>query len=1323
MTISGVITDNGHTFTKVGTNVLLLQSANTFTGPIAVEAGTLRAYVDGSFGNSANAITVASGATLDLYGKINVRPVQIGGLGFAGKGTLVNTRDIAATQNGTITLTANSLIAVDLSISSMTLQGAIGESGGAYGITKVGPGMLTLSGVNTYSGGITLSAGTLNINNASALGAAAGTFIIEGGTLNNTFTSDLVLGNNNPQAWNGDFTFTGTRNLNLGSGAVTPNANRIVTVTAGTLAVGGAIGGGAISLTKAGAGTLTLYGANTFSGGATISVGKLVGVSGGACESAVSVAAGTTLGVQVLSSDGHWDCNGLTLDSGSTTAEFKLYTAGSSTIYAPLKVKGNFVNNGTLNVTILGGGFATGVTYPLIQYTGNLTVGTLGTVTMPNGGTATLVNNTTDKRIDLNVTTGNQLVWGNTGTATWNINGVQNWNAGANKYLQASIPGNAVLFDDRPSGDGPYTVTVVASGVSPAFVTVNNAKNYTIAGGPLTVSTGLTKSGTGTLTLSGANSFFSALSVKAGTLAIATINNASANGPLGNSALAVALGDAGGASGTLDYTGASASSTKKFSMATGGSGVFQVDTAGTTLTLSGVIDGSGSLTKNGDGILALSGVNTFTGKTMVNAGTVSIVAETGLGGNPAAPTADQLTLNSGTVKATADFTMNPNRGVTLGAAGGTLDVSTSKTLSIPAILAGNGNLIKTSAGTLALSGINTFTGKTMVNGGTVSIGAESGLGGNPAVATADQLTLNGGTLKATADFSIDDVNRGVTLGSADATFEVVSGVSFTVANVIAGGSDCDLTKTATGILILSGVNTYAGATTISGGILQMGHASALGTTAGGTTVGNGGTLDLNGLAVGNEAVSISGVGMAGIGALANQSSSAASLSGPVTLAGAATIGCVNSYVPLTLSGTITGTAALNKTGLGLVVLSGNNAATLTGAGSTITVAGGTLKLGHANALGDISAGTTVEGSYTLDLNGFDVGAEPLTLAGTGLSTGGGGGTLVNSSATAARASGAITLSGNASVKTTSGDITLSGTVDDGVNTFTLKKNGDYTLTLAGANTYGGVTTISAGTLLATKAAALPGYNAASRVVVDSGATLAVMAGGVSEWASGEIDSLLGATTAAFASGAKFGIEVSTGNSFTYANNIGATQVGKGFVKSGAGTLTLSGANTYTGATAVNGGTLGGAGCSSSATTVNSGATIAPRSVGSVIGTFNTGALTMNAGSTLDWEFDASTADLVAAGTLSFATSDKAVTIKVKSDSEVSSGEVRTLFTFSGSDPNLAGLTFNVDEAPHVQSASARITDHNKVEVVLIPEPGLLALAGLLLVGLRAGFRF
>jgi autotransporter-associated beta strand protein len=168
------------------------------------------------------------------------------------------------------------------------------------------------------------------------------------------------------------------------------------------------------------------------------------------------------------------------------------------------------------------------------------------------------------------------------------------------------------------------------------------------------------------------------------------------------------------------------------------------------------------------------------------------------------------------------------------------------------------------------------------------------------------------------------------------------------------------------------------------------------------------------------------------------------------------------------------------------------------------------------------------------------------------------------------------VSGNARNLTFDGTgvVRVEGSIANMGNFATLTKSNSGTLVLSGSNSYAGTTTVSAGTLLATKAAALPGYNASSKVTVANGATLALRAGAASgEWISAEIDSLLGATTAAFASGSNLGIRVTTENTFSYASDVGTTQAAKGLVKTGAGTLTLSASNSYTGNTAVELGTL------------------------------------------------------------------------------------------------------------------------------------------------------
>ena len=122
----------------------------------------------------------------------------------------------------------------------------------------------------------------------------------------------------------------------------------------------------------------------------------------------------------------------------------------------------------------------------------------------------------------------------------------------------------------------------------------------------------------------------------------------------------------------------------------------------------------------------------------------------------------------------------------------------------------------------------------------LSIAAETGLGANPGSPTADQLTLNGGTLHTTATFSIDDTNRGITLGASGGTFSPNNGTTLTIAstNIITGSGA--LTMFGACGLTLNADNTYTGLTTVFAGTLTLNRAggtianTAAVTVAGGT---------------------------------------------------------------------------------------------------------------------------------------------------------------------------------------------------------------------------------------------------------------------------------------------------------------------------------------------------------------------------------------------------------------------------------------------------------------------------------------------------------
>ena len=214
---------------------------------------------------------------------LDLHAYSLGVGALSGAGTIDN-----LSGSGTYTLTVGNGNA------SGAFSGIIKSTSGTIALTKTGTGTLALAGSDTYTGGTTLSAGQLNLNSASAIGA--GTLTISGGTLGNSSGAAVTLSTNNAQAWNSDFAFAGPYDLNLGTGAVTMSSSRTVTVAANNLTVGGVISGSGYSLTKAGTGTLTLTGSDTYTGGTTLSAGQLNLNNAAALSTGALTISGGTLG-------------------------------------------------------------------------------------------------------------------------------------------------------------------------------------------------------------------------------------------------------------------------------------------------------------------------------------------------------------------------------------------------------------------------------------------------------------------------------------------------------------------------------------------------------------------------------------------------------------------------------------------------------------------------------------------------------------------------------------------------------------------------------------------------------------------------------------------------------------------------------------------------------------------------------------------------------------------------------------------------------------------------------------------------------------------
>ena len=1066
-TFSGALALGTGNLTKMGSGTVTLSNTTNSFGNTIISAGTLAVTTstgtlgttgsvtlnDGNSGASASALLIgASGITVD-------RNITVAN---QGSGTSTIGGSIASgtgTFSGAVALNRSAEFLTN-GTSNITFGGVISGEGA---ITKNGTGTLTLNGTNTFAGGLTagngtVTGGTVNINNASALGT--GTF-----TVGNTTTVDNTSGApvtiTNAQAWNGNLTFTGTNNLTMNTGAITLGANQLLTTTGGNLIVGSAIGG-AFSLTKVGAGTLTLNGADTFSGGFTSGNGT---VTGGTVNINNAAALGT--GTFMVN-------NTTTLDN----------TSGAPvTITNAQAWNADITFTGTNNLTMgntTAGNIALGISKNLIVSGGNLIVAGnitgLGTLTKVGAGALTLSGTNTYAGL----TAGNSTVAG----GTVNIN-----SAGA--LGTTFTVGNTTTIDNT-SGT---TKTVTATGA----VVVNNTANLTYAGtnnNNLTLSGGVTLGWTPTVT------------VTQGTLALSGIIAAGANG----------------------------------------------------------------ITKAGNGTLELSGVNLNTGVTTLGAigipsGTLRATTSAALGTGAAS-----LVLNSGNLQLANDTGLNFARNTTVG---GTTTITSDR------LTAGNG--VTHTLGTLS------------INGSILNVAAGGNVTGGTAGLTFGAVTLNAGsgaTFAPAANTSLTVSTVGTTV--TNSSFTVNGAGNMTISAAINAGTG-NIVKSGTGSLTLSAANTYSGGTTLNAGTLTLGNNGSLGT---GVLTAAGGNLDVTGVrAVTNALTFSSGASLKFLG------TSTLSLSGAVTLSGANTINVAASTMTLTnaIGG---GTASLTKTGAGTLSLAPTVGLSSTFTGGVI-VNGGTLNLnynGLAASTNLFSATNTLTlGGGNITATGKNNAASVQTFASTTINPGASAVTLTRGPATGTLAltAGAISrpagsgstlaagtvdfnLGAGTSVATSSSNATITGSGWITLNNrtdFAQVTTGNLAIFTATNNTFGAgivnnVTT--AFTLAGINQAADLKFNTAAALTNNLGGfTLTLNSGGILETATQAANAVaINNGTLKGASGADL---VIIQGAATNVLNIGAVIADNtsatGLTKSGLGTLTLSGVNTYTGVTTLNSGTL------------------------------------------------------------------------------------------------------------------------------------------------------
>ncbi|MFJ5299255.1 autotransporter-associated beta strand repeat-containing protein [Pseudomonas sp. NPDC088368] len=881
LTLNGIVSGAGRLI-KNGLANLTLGGNNSYLGPTALNAGGL--ILASNTALSSGPLNAAANTTLDASTSV----IAANDVTLAGNLNIGGTADLA-------------------------LGGIVS---GAGGLTKNGVAQLTLNGVNTYTGGTTLNSGALNLGNGAALGTGA-LNVAGASTLDNSSAISVGNGIN----LGADLTVLGSHNLTL-SGPINNGLNSIG------------------NLIKDGTSTLTLAGASGFTGNTQVTGGTL-NVTGSLDSSNVGVASGATLagtgtllgGVNVASG-GHLNAQSnqtltvgsLVLNSGSN---LDVGLAAPSTGGTRLiNVNGDLSLNGNLNVVDIGG-FGLGV-YRLIDYSGvfsgaGLTIGSIpGNVNASDLLVQTGVNGQVNLVVsgaggNLQFWDGSQVLPNGTvdgGAGTWDATNTH-W-TNANGTVNTGWGGGFAVFQGTAGTvtvNGTQNVTglqFLTDGY--ALVSGNNGQ-LNAASGTLAVrvdpnvtatlglgidgAATLNKLDAGTLVLNGANTYSGGTSLDGGTLVVGN------NGALGTGTLTAADGTSLGNNGNVTLGNDVVSN-----------GALSVD-ATNTFVLNGDISGTGSLIKNGAGSLLLNGNNAYQGGTTLNVGTL-VAGSDGALGIGALTVAGASTLsNIGGVNLANNVSLLAD-----------LMIAGTGNLTLSGTVDGAGKLIKNGTSDLSLGGNNTWTGGTDLNAGRLIVNNTQALGTGALTVGGVSTLINNASAPATA--LANNVNLGANLTVDGVNDLALSGVISGVGGLIKNGLN-DLT--------LSGTNTFTGPlSVVAGNVFTVGN-SALGNTSA-VNVAAGAGLNLG--------------GDASVGGLAG--------AGGVTIGNGATLTVGNNNLASTFDGSLAGTGQFTKSGLGTLTLTGINSLS----GDTL-VNGGTLNVTGSLASGNVQVnnGAALAGTGSL----------------------------------------------------------------------------------------------------------------------------------------------------------------------------------------------------------------------------------------------------------------------------------------------------------------------------------------------------------------------
>ena len=545
----------------------------------------------------------------------------------------------------------------------------------------------------------------------------------------------------------------------------------------------------------------------------------------------------------------------------------------------------------------------------------------------------------------------------------------------------------------------------------------------------------------------------------------------------------------------------------------------------------------------------------------------------------------------------------------------TFTISAGSTLQIASsvVVSGGFRLTKEGLGTVLVDAANTFTGGVTINAGTFKMTRSTGFGASPATYVSDQIVLNGGTFEyASASNTFSAANRGFSIGNNGGTIRVSGAGSYAISGIVAdlSGQTGALTKTGQGILTLEAASTYSGGTTIASGTLRVGVSGALGAAGGMVYLGSLGGGDaslinyLGGYVFANDINVVAGSG--GVLTLGYTSGGAftSRFSGNITLNDDLVLESesVDTFA-LRLTGAISGSKNLTKTGTGTVRLENNN----TAYSGITTISAGTLQLGNAGTTGGLGSGAIVNNgtliinrTNTLTLSNDVSGTGSLVQAGTGITTiantsfnnSWAGGTTISSGTlqagkTGALGTGAVTLGsvggGDATLESYLGGYTLANNItvasgSGGTLTLYYSSTGAFTGTLSGDITLNDNLVIrsdAASGFSMRMTGAITGSNNITKTGVgvlrlennNTGYT------GTTTISAGTLKLGNAGTTGGIGSGSivdNAALLLARSNAITLSSQISGTGT---LTQSGTGTATLSNANTYSGGTAVSAGSL------------------------------------------------------------------------------------------------------------------------------------------------------